>query len=51
VRSGLSANVFLVTSDRKDVLRIPTDAISPESEVLVVQGQDDPPVSQRSRWD
>jgi membrane fusion protein, macrolide-specific efflux system len=47
VRSGLSANVFLVISDRKDVLRIPTDAISPEDEVLLVQGQDDSPVSQK----
>jgi len=42
VRSGLSANVFLVISDRKDVLRIPTDAITSEGDVLVAQGQDQP---------
>jgi macrolide-specific efflux system membrane fusion protein len=47
VRSGLSANVFLLISDRKDVLRIPTDAITPEGDVLVIQGQDQPPVSQK----
>ena len=46
VRSGLSANVFLVISDRKDVLRIPTDAISPEGTVLYVPGPDLPPVEQ-----
>jgi macrolide-specific efflux system membrane fusion protein len=40
VRSGLSANVFLLISDRKDVLRVPTDAITPEGDVLVVQGED-----------
>jgi macrolide-specific efflux system membrane fusion protein len=39
VRSGLSANVFFLISDRKDVLRIPTDAITPEGTVLVVQGE------------
>ena len=47
VRSGLSANVFLLISDRQDVLRVPTDAITPEGDVLVAQGQDDPPVKQR----
>ncbi len=47
VRSGLSANVFLLISDRKDVLRIPTDAITPEGNVLVAQGNDQPPVSQK----
>jgi membrane fusion protein, macrolide-specific efflux system len=46
VRSGLSANVFLVISDRNDVLRIPTDAITPEADVLVAQGQDQPPAAQ-----
>jgi macrolide-specific efflux system membrane fusion protein len=46
VRSGLSANVFLLVSDRKDVLRIPTDAITPEGNVLVAQGKDQPPVAQ-----
>jgi macrolide-specific efflux system membrane fusion protein len=47
VRSGLSANVFLVISDRNGVLRIPTDAITPEGDVLVVQGQDQPLLSQK----
>lgn len=41
VRSGLSANIFLLISDRKNVLRIPTDAISPEGDVQLVQGQGD----------
>jgi macrolide-specific efflux system membrane fusion protein len=47
VRSGLSANVFLLISDRKNVLRIPTDAITPEGDVLLVQGHDQPLVAQR----
>jgi len=47
IRSGISANVFLLQSDRKDVLRIPTDAITPEGEVLVVPGQDQTPVAQK----
>jgi membrane fusion protein, macrolide-specific efflux system len=47
IRSGISANVFLLISDRKDVLRIPTDAITPEGDVLVVQGPDQPPVKQK----
>ncbi len=42
VRSGVSANVFLLISDRKDVLKIPTDAISPEGTVLVAQGAGEP---------
>jgi macrolide-specific efflux system membrane fusion protein len=46
VRSGISANVFLLISDRKDALRIPTDAITPEGDVLVVRGQDQPLVAQ-----
>ncbi len=44
VRSGVSANVFLLISDRKDVLKIPTDAISPEGTVMVVPAQDQPGV-------
>jgi macrolide-specific efflux system membrane fusion protein len=44
VRSGVSANVFLLLSDRKNVLRIPTDAITPEGEVLVIQEKDQAPV-------
>jgi macrolide-specific efflux system membrane fusion protein len=47
IRSGISANVFLVISDRKKVLRIPTDAISPEGDVLLVQEPDQPPVEQK----
>jgi macrolide-specific efflux system membrane fusion protein len=47
VRSGISANVFLLISDRKDVLRIPTDAITPEGDVLVAQGQNQAPVPQK----
>jgi len=38
VRSGVSTNVFLLVSDRQGVLKIPTDAITPEGEVLVAQG-------------
>jgi membrane fusion protein, macrolide-specific efflux system len=47
IRSGISANVFLLISDRKKVLRIPTDAITPEGDVLVTQGQNQPPVAQK----
>jgi membrane fusion protein, macrolide-specific efflux system len=47
VRSGLSANVFLLISDHKNVLRIPTDAITPEGDVLVAQGRNEPPVAQK----
>jgi macrolide-specific efflux system membrane fusion protein len=47
VRSGLSANVFLLISNRKDVLRIPTDAITPEGNVLLVQEQGQAPVLQK----
>jgi macrolide-specific efflux system membrane fusion protein len=46
VRSGISANVFLLISDRKSVLRIPTDAITPEGDVLVASGKDQPPQPQ-----
>jgi len=44
VRSGVSANVFLLISDRKSVLKIPTDAISPEGTVMLVPGRNQPPV-------
>ena len=47
VRSGVSANVFLLISDRKNVLRVPTDAISPEGTVLVAQGNNQPPATQK----
>ena len=46
VRSGISANVFLLISDRPDVLRIPTAAITPEGDVLVVRAPGEPPESQ-----
>lgn len=46
IRSGISANVFLLVSDRKGVLRIPTDAITPEGTVLLVKAQGEPPVAQ-----
>jgi macrolide-specific efflux system membrane fusion protein len=47
VRSGIDANVYLLISDRPDVLRVPTDAITPEGDVLLVTGPDQPPVSQK----
>ena len=47
VRSGISTNVFLLISDRKDVLQVPTDAITPEGEVLVVPGRGRSPVLQK----
>jgi len=46
VRSGMSANVFLLISDEKNVVRIPTDAITPDGDVLLVQGPGQAPVSQ-----
>jgi macrolide-specific efflux system membrane fusion protein len=47
VRSGISANVFLLISDRPSVLRIPTVAITPEGNVLVAPGSGQPPVLQK----
>lgn len=47
VRSGETANVFLLISDRKNVLKVPTDAISPEGTVQLAQGPDQPPVEQK----
>ncbi len=47
IRSGVSANVFLLISDQQDVLRIPTDAISPEGSVLLIQEHIQPPVVQK----
>ena len=38
VVSGLSADIFFRVSDRKNVLRIPTDALTPDGQVLVVNG-------------
>lgn len=42
VRSGISANVYFLISDEKNVLRIPTSAITPESEVYTAPGPDQP---------
>jgi macrolide-specific efflux system membrane fusion protein len=42
VVSGLSANIFFHVSDRKKVLRIPTDAVTPDGQVLAVMGPDAP---------
>ena len=47
IRSGISANVYLLISDRKDVLRIPTTAITPEGDVLVVPGPGQEPQAQQ----
>jgi len=47
IRSGVSANVFLLISDQKDLLRIPTDAISPEGTVLLIPGSNEAPVVQK----
>ncbi len=47
IRSGISANVYLLISDRKDVLRVPTAAITPEGNVLVVRAPGQPPESQK----
>jgi macrolide-specific efflux system membrane fusion protein len=46
IRSGVSCNVYLMISDRTGVLRIPTDVITPEGTVLVVQGKDQPLLEQ-----
>ena len=43
VVSGLSADIFFDVSDRKNVLRIPTDAITPDGQVLVVTAPDTKP--------
>jgi macrolide-specific efflux system membrane fusion protein len=44
IRSGISANVFLNISDRKNVLLVPSDAITPDGEILVAEEKDKPPV-------
>jgi macrolide-specific efflux system membrane fusion protein len=36
VVSGLSTNIFFLVSDRPDILRIPTDTLTPEGQVLVI---------------
>jgi macrolide-specific efflux system membrane fusion protein len=38
VVSGLSTNIFFLVSDRPDILRIPTDTLTPEGQVLVIPG-------------
>jgi membrane fusion protein, macrolide-specific efflux system len=43
VVSGLSADIFFGVSDRKSVLRIPTDAITPDGQVLVITAPDTKP--------
>jgi len=35
VVSGLSTDLFFHVSDKKDVLRVPTDALTPEGQILV----------------
>jgi macrolide-specific efflux system membrane fusion protein len=47
IRSGVSANVFLIVSNRQDVLQIPTDALSPDNEVLFVPGEGETPVPRK----
>lgn len=47
VRSGISANVFLLISDRPNILRVPADTISPQGMVLVAQGPDQPLAQQK----
>ena len=44
VVSGLSADIFFHVSDRKNVLRIPIDAVTPEGQVLLVTARGEPPV-------
>jgi macrolide-specific efflux system membrane fusion protein len=44
VVSGLSTNLWFHVSERENVLRVPTDAITPEGKVLVVPGKDQDPV-------
>jgi len=44
VVSGLSTNIFFLVSDRPKVLRIPTDAITPEGQVLVIKAPGAKPV-------
>ena len=43
VVSGLSTNIFFLVSDRPNILRIPTDSITPEGQVLVATGPDTKP--------
>jgi macrolide-specific efflux system membrane fusion protein len=43
VVSGLSTNLFFHVSDKKDVLRVPTDALTPEGQILVVTAPGEKP--------
>jgi len=47
IRSGVSANVYLIVSDRDGILQVPTDALTPDNEVLVVPGKGETPVLRR----
>ena len=49
VVSGLSTNLWFHVSERENVLRVPTDAITPEGKVLVVPGPGQDPVLQAVR--
>jgi len=46
VVSGLSADLFFHVSDRPHVLRVPTDALTPEGTILVVKSPGASPVLQ-----
>jgi macrolide-specific efflux system membrane fusion protein len=44
VVSGLSTDLFFHVSDRPGVLRVPTDALTPEGQILVAMAQGEKPV-------
>jgi multidrug efflux pump subunit AcrA (membrane-fusion protein) len=44
VVSGLSTDLDFLVSDRKNVLRVPTDALTPEGQILVVKSPGTKPV-------
>ena len=44
VVSGLSTDLFFHVSDRPNVLRVPTDALTPEGQILVVNAPGEKPV-------
>jgi macrolide-specific efflux system membrane fusion protein len=46
VVSGLSTNLWFHVSQRENVLRVPTDAITPEGNVLIVRAPDTEPAVQ-----
>ncbi len=47
VVSGLSTDLFFHVSDRKNVLRVPTDSLTPEGDILVVKSPGAQPVTQQ----